>query len=126
MRRVLISIFVAFAAVFFVTANVRAQDPFGGICDGQRTQSSVCKAEGTTSNPLFGPTGVITRVVQILVIIAGVASVIMIMFGGFKYITSSGDSAKIGSAKDTILYAVIGLVVTILAQTIVSFVLMRL
>lgn len=55
--------------------------------------------------------------------IVGVASVIMIMVGGFKYVTSSGDSNSVNSAKNTILYAVVGLVVIALAQVIVRFVL---
>ena len=49
----------------------------------------------------------------------------MIMVGGFKYITSGGDSGNITGAKNTILYAVVGLVVVALAQIIVRFVLAR-
>ena len=49
----------------------------------------------------------------------------MIMVGGLKYMTSQGDSANVASAKNTILYAVIGLVVVALAQVIVKFVLDR-
>ncbi len=105
---------------------VGAQDPFNDICTGPAANSSACRTKGTTSNPLFGQTGIITRVVQVMVMFAGVVSVIMIMLGGFKYITSAGDSAKVSSAKDTILYAVIGLAITVLAQSIVTFVLMKL
>jgi hypothetical protein len=49
----------------------------------------------------------------------------MIIIGGFQYITSSGDSGKVGTAKNTILYAIIGLVIVALAQFIVRFVLSR-
>jgi hypothetical protein len=56
-------------------------------------------------------------------VIVGVAAVIMIIIGGFRYITSSGDSASVNSAKNTILYAIIGLVIVALAQVIVRFVL---
>lgn len=55
--------------------------------------------------------------------VVGVAAVIMIIIGGLKYITSSGDSNNITSAKNTILYAIIGLVIVALAQFIVKFVL---
>lgn len=61
-----------------------------------------------------------------MIMIAGVASVIMIMVGGFKYMVSNGDSGKVSSAKDTILYSIIGLVVVVIAQAIVSFVITRL
>jgi uncharacterized membrane protein YjfL (UPF0719 family) len=47
----------------------------------------------------------------------------MIIIGGFMYVLSAGDQAKVTKAKDTVLYAVIGLVVTLLAFSIVKFVL---
>lgn len=65
----------------------------------------------------------ITRIVNVLLYIIGAASVIMIIVGGFKYVTSGGDSNGVTSAKNTILYAVIGLVVALLAYAIVNFVL---
>jgi len=58
-------------------------------------------------------------------LVVGVIAVIMIIVGGVKYITSSGDSSNTTSAKNTILYAIIGLVVVALAQVIVRFVLNR-
>ena len=68
---------------------------------------------------------IITTIVNIFSAIVGIISVIMIIFGGFKYITSGGDSGNITSAKNTIVYAVIGLVIVALAQFIVQFVLTR-
>lgn len=67
--------------------------------------------------------GVIRTAIDIISMIVGVAAVIMVIVGGFKYITSAGDANSAKSAKDTILYAVIGLVVVALAQVIVRFVL---
>jgi len=55
--------------------------------------------------------------------VVGIVSVIMIIYGGFKYISSGGDSGNVQSAKNTIIYAVIGLVVVAMAQFIVQFVL---
>lgn len=68
---------------------------------------------------------VITTIVNIFSLIVGIVSVIMIIFGGFKYITSGGDSGKVSEAKNTIVYAVIGLVIVAFAQFIVQFVLDR-
>lgn len=65
---------------------------------------------------------VIKLVINIISWIAGVAAVIMIVVGGFKYITSGGDSSSVSSAKNTIIYALVGLVVVALAQVIVRFV----
>lgn len=66
---------------------------------------------------------VVRTVINIFSIIIGIVAVIMIMVAGFKYITAGGDSGNITSAKNTLLYAVIGLVVVALSQFIVKFVL---
>ena len=68
-------------------------------------------------------TAIVTDIINIFSIVIGVVSVIMIIFGGFRYVTSGGDSGKVGDAKNTILYAIIGLVVVGAAQFIVQFVL---
>ena len=76
-----------------------------------------------------GATDTVNRIVKLVInifsLIVGVISVIMIIIGGLKYITSGGDSANVTGAKNTILYAVIGLVVVALAQIIVRFVLAK-
>lgn len=65
----------------------------------------------------------ISKVINFFSAIVGIVSVIMIIYGGFKYISSGGDSGNVTSAKNTIIYAVIGLVVVAMAQFIVQFVL---
>ncbi len=65
---------------------------------------------------------IIQLVVNILSFIIGITAVIMIMVSGFKYITSGGDASKVSSAKSTLIYALIGLVVVALAQFIVQYV----
>jgi len=65
----------------------------------------------------------VTTIINVFSIIVGIVAVIMIIVGGFKYITSGGDSGNITGAKNTIVYAVIGLVVVALAQFVVKFVL---
>ena len=90
------------------------------VCEGVALTGSGCNS---TSGPDVEDT--IKLVINVLSLIVGVAAVIMIIIGGFKYIISSGDSGNINSAKNTILYAIIGLVVVILAQAIVKFVLSK-
>ena len=68
---------------------------------------------------------IINSVTNILFWLVGVASVIALIVGGLQYITSAGDPGRTKTAKDTIMYAVIGLVVAILAYAIVNFVLTR-
>jgi TRAP-type C4-dicarboxylate transport system permease small subunit len=65
----------------------------------------------------------IKKIINILSVIVGVVAVIMIIIGGFRYITSGGSSDKVTGAKNTILYAIIGLIIVALAQVIVRFVL---
>lgn len=62
------------------------------------------------------------NVANVLLYILGAIAVIMIIYGGIRYVTSGGDSSSIKAAKDTILYSVIGLIVAILAFAIVNFV----
>lgn len=66
--------------------------------------------------------GTVTTVIQVLLWIVGVLCVAIIVYGGIKYVTSAGDSSKTKSAQSTIVWAVAGLAVVILAYVIVSFV----
>lgn len=61
-------------------------------------------------------------IVSTLLFIIGAVSVAMIIYGGFRYVTSGGEASAVKSAKDTITYAVIGLIVAVLAYSIASFV----
>ena len=63
--------------------------------------------------------------IQIFQIIVGLIAIFFVITGGLKYITSGGESAGITGAKNTILYAAIGLIVVALAQVVVQFVLNR-
>lgn len=87
-------------------------------CDAE---SQVCK--GTNKNSLYVLIG---NVVNLLLTIAGIIAVIMIVIGGIRYTTSAGDAGQTKSARDTIIYAIAGLVVAIMAFAIVNFVLREL
>lgn len=64
----------------------------------------------------------IESVVKTLLFIIGAASVVMIIYGGFRYVTSAGEASAVKSAKDTIMYAVVGLVIALVAWGIADFV----
>lgn len=66
--------------------------------------------------------GIVRSVIGILSLLVGAVSVIMVIIGAFKYVTSNGDSNATKGAKDTIMYALIGLLLVGFAQTIVRFV----
>lgn len=65
---------------------------------------------------------IISVATEIISVIAGIAGVIMVVYSGFRYITSGGDTGKIGAAKTSLIYALIGLAIAALAQFMVNFV----
>ena len=95
----------------------------GNIQDGLDRGSRAVDPDGADIDAEDRVNTIITTVINIFSLVVGVISVIMIIIGGLKYITSGGDSGNVTSAKNTILYAVIGLVIVALAQIIVRFVL---
>jgi cytochrome bd-type quinol oxidase subunit 2 len=101
------------------TADIQGSLKQGGCLS---TDSSDCEASkdagGTVNN-------IIAQVINIFSLVVGVVSVIMIIIGGLKYITSGGDSGNVSGAKNTILYAIVGLVIVALAQVVVHFVLSK-
>ena len=64
-----------------------------------------------------------TNVINTILLVLGMIAVIMIIIGGIRYTTSNGDPSQVKSAKDTVLYAVVGLIIAIMAFAIVNFVL---
>lgn len=107
------------------TAPVAAQTG-STILDGLDSGSRATDPEADNLEDAEGRVeGIIALVINIFSLVVGVISVIMIIIGGLKYITSAGDSGNVTSAKNTILYAVIGLVIVALAQLIVRFVIQR-
>ena len=79
------------------------------------------RADGMPAD-LVGETGVFTEIVNTILLAVGFISVIMLIWGGLRYIVSGGDSKKVTDAKNTVIYAVIGLIIAILAYAIVNFV----
>lgn len=104
---------VAFASPL-ITSTASAEGPADSIKEG------VGKVGGENAGMTLEEG--IKNVVNVLLFLLGAIAVIMIIIGGIRYATSNGDSGAIKGAKDTILYAVIGLIVAILAYAIVNFV----
>jgi hypothetical protein len=92
----------------------------------QRFTSNPADPFSDSQSPLIGPNSILYKIIQLVTLLTGAISIIMIMVGGFRYIVSGGDSNATKAAKDTILYAVIGLAIAIFAQTIITFVLSNL
>jgi hypothetical protein len=93
----------------------------GSSSTGAGSSSAISCSSSNVSTDSIGK--IANEVVKIFSIIVGAISVIMIIYGGLRYITSGGDSGRVGSAKNTLIYAVLGLLIVALAQLIVHFVL---
>lgn len=106
---VLISGCVAMSGLSSVSALTLQEGAEAARCDGCPTD-------------LFGNTGVFKQVTNTILYIVGIIAVIMLIIGGIRYVISGGDSKKVTDAKNTVLYAIIGLVIAFLAFAIVNFV----
>ncbi len=111
-----------------VPVAAHAADIQNGLCNGINLEADPgndCNPQTNGQAAVDTVNNTLTLVINIFSFIVGVVSVIMIIVGGLKYITSGGDSANVQGAKNTIIYAIVGLVVVALAQVIVRFVLAR-
>lgn len=71
---------------------------------------------------LFGQSGTFSTISNVMLFLIGAISVIMLIIGGIRYVVSGGDSTAVQGAKNTILYAIVGIVVALLAYAVVNFV----
>ena len=127
MKKILTSLFAAILlAVSFLAVPVTLQAaPINDACEGLNLANPTTGAcDRATADSGFK--GIITVIINVLTVVVGAVSVVMIIIGGFRYVVSNGDSNSMAGAKNTILYAVVGLIVALLAQLIVSFVLTKL
>lgn len=147
---------LSFTAFFAITLGVLTLAPspayaqgagvnvFDGACGGGNTggvgSGSAGTGVGGTNSTVPGGSAdaicgankqgdfdvLMKNVINTILFVLGMIAVIMIVIGGIRYTTSNGESAQIQAAKNTIMYAVIGLVIAIMSYAIVNFVLERL
>jgi hypothetical protein len=127
---IIISFFVAVGSFSLVSAQTKDE-----LCRGANLTFNESGSGGDIKcstddqgNPVQGGNvsslnNLVTTIINIFSLVVGILAVIMIIWGGFRFITSGGDSTKVTSARNTIIYAIIGLVIVALAQTIAKFVL---
>lgn len=96
--------------------------PVTAQLDGGLQGGADAAAPTGAESDLFGPDGIFRTITNILIFLIGAVSVIMLIIGGFRYVLSGGDSGNVESAKNTILYAIIGIIVAFLAYAAVTFV----
>lgn len=126
--------------IWTVSSHVQALDVLNPVCANapKDNQPAVCKdnkasaCTGATTgtacadDPLFGPGGAITRAVNILSFIVAIISIfVIILFGGLRFITSGGNPQTVASARQTVIFAFVGLVIAAAAKLVVVFVISK-
>ncbi len=117
-------VFVMAALPIMVPQIAGAQANEKALCEGSggTWSGSTCSTSGSNRTV----TGTLQQVVNIIIFVVGAVSVLMIAIGGLRYAISGGDQSSVTAAKNTIIYAIIGLVVAFAAYAIVNFVLTNL
>lgn len=111
---ILLGLFLLMVALIVIAPDASALSMLDGV--------NSAKGDGQPVD-LFGQGGVITTIVNVLLFIIGALSVIMIIVGGIRYTVSGGNTTSVTNAKNTIMYAIIGLVIAFLAYAAINFVL---
>ncbi len=115
----------ALVAVFTpVAPSANAASDCGSASGGINAGVNCANPGPSVPQNLFqGSNNVFTTVVNVLLFIIGAISVIMLIYGGIRYTLSGGNSANVTAAKNTIMYAIIGLIVAFLAFAVVNWLL---
>jgi hypothetical protein len=89
-------------------------------CTTTNSDSQICN--GQKDQKLFGTGSIWSRIIDMFIFLIGAVSVVMIIVGGMRYTLSGGDSSAVNSAKNTIMYSIVGIVVAVMAYAIVHFI----
>lgn len=117
------------AGVFSVSsASISAQGALfngakGEACKGANLSNDIsdCKSDEAATKV----EGTLEKIINLLTLIVGIVAVILIILSGLRFITANGDSNSIQSARNGIIYALVGLIIVALAQAIVRFIIVR-
>ncbi len=96
--------------------------PLSLAFDGTMSEGASSARGVDQATTLFGASGIFTTISNVMLFIVGAISVVMVIIGGLRYVISGGNSTNITAAKNTILYAVVGLIIAIMAYAIINFV----
>ncbi len=127
MKKMILSALIVACSVFGFSAisvaslptNVSAQAANSVVKKGITTATTA----DMENKSIAGEGGLISILINFLLWAVGILSVAMIIFSGFRYITSAGDAAKTKSAQTALTYSIVGLIVTVLAWVIVKMIL---
>jgi hypothetical protein len=118
-----ISVYSGLVGTFMIALLTIATAPLALAQSNLSIQQGANSARGVDqAADLFGASGIFTTLSNVLLFLVGAISVIMIIIGGLRYVISGGNSANVTAAKNTILYAIVGIIVAVLAYAIINFV----
>ena len=126
MKKMILSALIVACSVFGASAisaaslstNVSAQ-----AADGVKKGITTATTADMKNKSIAGEGGLISILINFLLWAVGILSVVMIIFSGFRYITSAGDASKTKSAQTALTYSIVGLIVAVLAWVIVKMIL---
>ncbi len=124
---------MVFVATLSVVGILQLASPFASAqfdasknqaCEGLKVGDEFidCGSEAQSGG---GVSSIMATVLNVLSLVAGIIAVVMIIIGGIKFMTSRGDPSATASARNTIIYAIVGIIIVVLAQSIVFFVLKK-
>jgi hypothetical protein len=142
MKKILLVTFLAISFAFVGMGLAQTQAACSGstsdvLCNGGANSPCsnpdatntpvICNdnSTGSKTNPLTGSSGILTQVTSIVLYVVGIAAVIMVIVSGIRMATSNGDPQAFSSARTGLIYALIGLVIAVLARVIVLFIIGR-
>lgn len=120
--------FVVVASMALVMTGLGALSslPAQAVCDPKKGMEGAlqddCSRGPGQAKELDGNQGVITTIINTMLFIVGLLAVIMIIYAGIRFVTAHGDEKQVESARQTIIYSVVGLIVAILAYALVNWV----
>lgn len=119
LKNIVVSGLIVLGVLTGVGAATALQSPQAAASAKSEIQKGVKQVNDGNNTDL---TDFIQTIINVLLFIIGVVSVIMIIYGGFRFVTSGGSAESVKAGKNTILYAIVGLVVAALAFAVVNFV----
>ena len=124
MKTKIISTILTIIGIFSLTVSTALPtfaESCSDICNCTGVSEEIKAASGCSGGADKLPT-VISNIIKAVIVVLGTVAVIVVVYGGFQYMTSAGDANKAKKARDTILYAAIGLVICVLSFMITDFV----
>jgi len=118
-----VTIFMFFAVAPLAYAQVNLTEDVCSGTLGNNEKPAICKdiEAGKTTNPLYGKDGILTKAMNVLSIVIGIISVVVMVYAGIQIMLSQGDPAKFNKERNQIIYAAVGLVIAVAARVAVEY-----